>query len=409
MAFIDHWRDILVSLRRHKLRTFLTAFGVFWGILMVVVLLGIGKGLERGIAQIFKDDAYNSIWIRGAKASIPYAGLNPGRPIILTIHDLEALKTAIPGIENLTPRKQLKTEIPVKFGRKTGAFEIQGIYPGNNVVEKTILVEGRLINPLDVAEARRVAVIGARVVEILFGESAHPVGQRIDIHGTSYLVVGTFTDVGGEGELRRIYLPFTAFQRSFDPSPDIEWLIFTVKDGFYSYPHEDRVLALLAERHRFSPSDRGALDIWNVIEDYKKFQSLFFGIHVFVMVVGMGTLFAGLVGVTNVMFIAVKERTREIGIRKALGATPRTILGMILQEALMLTLISGYLGLVAGIGVIELLRSFGIEAEYFRDPEVDLGMAFGALFVLIIGGVAAGLIPARYAARIHPIEALRHE
>ncbi len=409
MGFVDHWRDIFVTLRRHKLRTFLTAFGVFWGILMVVILLGIGKGLERGISQIFKDDAYNSIWLRGAKASILYAGLNPGRPIILTIHDLEALRAAIPGIENLTPRKQLKTEIPVKFGQKTGAFEIQGIYPGNNVIEKTILLEGRLLNPLDVAEARRVAVIGTRVVEILFGKDELPVGQRIDIHGTSYLVVGTFTDVGGEGELRRIYLPFTAFQRSFDPSPEIEWLIFTIKDGFHSYPHEERVRALLSERHRFSPVDHGALDIWNVIEDYKKFQSLFLGIHVFVTVVGMGTLFAGLVGVTNVMFISVKERTREIGIRKALGATPRTILGMILQEALMLTLISGYLGLVAGIGVIELLRSFGIEAEYFREPEVDLKVAFGALVVLILGGVTAGYIPARHAARIHPIEALRHE
>jgi putative ABC transport system permease protein len=405
----DYWRDILLNLRRHKLRTFLTAFGVFWGILMVVVLLGIGKGLERGISQIFKDDAFNSIWIRGAKASIPYAGLNPGRPITLTIHDLEALRAAVPGIENLTPRKQLKTEIPVKFGRKTGAFEILGVYPGNSVVEKTILLKGRLINPLDVAEARRVAVIGPRIVEILFEEDDNPIGQRIDIQGASYQVVGTFTDVGGEGELRRIYLPFTAFKRSFDPTPDVEWLVFTVKEGYHSYPYESRIRALLAERHRFSPADLGALDFFNALEEFKKFQSLFFGIRMFVMIVGIGTLFAGLVGVTNVMFIAVKERTQEIGIRKALGATPRTILSMILQESLMLTLFSGYLGLVAGIGFIELLRSWGIEAEYFRHPEVDLEVACGALVALIVGGVAAGYIPARHAARINPIDALRHE
>lgn len=409
MAFLDHWRDILTSLNRHRLRTCLTAFGVFWGILMVVVLLGIGKGLERGIAQIFKDDAYNSIWIRGAKVSVPHGGLSPGRPVVLTIHDLNALANGLPGIENLTPRKQLKTEGRVKFGQRTGAFEIHGIYPGNNVVEKTILVQGRLINPLDVAEGRKVAVIGARVVEILFGADEDPIGQRLDIHGVSYVVVGTFTDVGGEGELRRMYLPFTAFQRSFDPNPAVDWLIFTVKEGFHSYPYEDRIRVLLAERHRFSPSDRGAVDIWNVIEDYQKFQALFWGIHVFVIIVGMGTLFAGLVGVTNVMFIAVRERTREIGIRKALGATPATILSMILQEACMLTLVSGYLGLVAGVAVVDLVRSLGIETEYFRNPEVNLNVAWGGLVVLSLGGLAAGYVPARHAARLHPIEALRHE
>jgi len=409
MAFIDQWRDIFTSLRRHKLRTFLTAFGVFWGIFMVVVLMGVGKGLERGIFQIFKDDAYNSIWIGGDKASVPFEGLTPGRPIILTIHDLEAIRHAVLGIENLTPRKQLKTEIPVTYGRNSGAFEILGIYPGYHVVEQSLLVNGRLINPLDVKEARRVAVLGMRVVELLFGEDPDPIGRWIDIDRTSYLVVGTFTDVGGEGELRRIYLPFTAFQRSFNPSPEVDYLIFTVKEGFHGYDYAQRVRGLLAERHRFAPMDRGALDIYNSLEDYKKFQALFFGVHVFVSVVGIGALFAGLVGVTNVMFISVKERTREIGIRKALGATPGSILAMILQESLALTFLSGYLGVIAGIGVVELLRAFGMETDYFRDPEVDLGIAFGALGALILGGVVAGSIPARHAARISPIEALRYE
>lgn len=226
MQLSDHWRQVVLNLSRHKLRTLLTAFGVFWGVFMVVLLLGIGKGLERGICEIFKDDAYNSVWINSGKASIPYQGLTPGRSIKLTIDDLQSLSKALAGIGHLTPRKQLKGDRPVTFGHTSGAFPIMGIYPGYHVVERTALLAGRLLNERDVAEARRVAIIGTRVVELLFDRAHNPVGERIDIQGASYLIVGTFTDAGEEREVRRIYIPYSASQQSFGQERDIDLIIF---------------------------------------------------------------------------------------------------------------------------------------------------------------------------------------
>jgi putative ABC transport system permease protein len=409
MRLADHWRQIALSLWRHKLRTCLTALGVFWGVFMVVLLLGLGKGLERGVFEIFRSDAFNSVWISGGKASVPYQGLTPGRPIMLTIDDLHALGKTLTGIADLTPRKLLQGDQPVTFGRHSGAFQILAIYPGYHVIERTVLLEGRFINWRDVHEARRVAVIGSRVVELLFGTQGHAVGARIDIQGANYLVVGTFTDVGGEGEIRRIYIPYTAYQRSFGPDRNINLIVFTVAGDIDPTTLELQVRTTLSARHRVAVSDRAALWLFNNLEEYKKFRTLFTGITVFVAVVGVGTLFAGLVGVSNIMLIAVRERTREIGLRKALGATPGAILVMILYEALLITTVSGYVGLSSGIGVIELLRWSGLQADYFRDPEVDLTVAVGAILVLIIGGVIAGLIPARQAARVNPVEALRNE
>ncbi|WP_454062818.1 ABC transporter permease [Candidatus Nitrospira salsa] len=409
MGVLDHWEDIFLSVRRHKLRAFLTAFGVFWGIFMVVLLLGVGKGLERGVTQIFKDDAFNSVWIEGGKTSVPFDGLTPGRQITLTFQDLDLLRTALTGIENVTPRIRLNTTEPIVFERQSGVFPVLAIAPGYHVVEQTQLLSGRLLNELDVSESRRVAIIGARVAGLLFGDRHDPIGKHITIHGMNYLVVGTFTDVGGENELRRIYIPYTAYVRSVDPNPTLETIIFTIKDGFHAVDFDRSIRTIFASHFRFAPTDFAAVYVYNSMETYRKFQSLFFGIHIFVGIVGLGTLCAGLIGVTNVMFIAVRERTREIGIRKAIGATPPKILSMILSESLVLTLSAGYLGLLAGVVGIEIIRSLGVELEYFRDPEVDLGVALWALTVLVLGGVGAGYIPAQQAARINIVEALRHE
>jgi putative ABC transport system permease protein len=409
MRVADHWRQVALSLSRHRLRTSLTAFGVFWGIFMVVLLLGIGKGLERGVFELFRDDAFNSIWIGGGKTSMPFQGLPPGRTIRQTIDDLRAIEEAFPGIADLTPRRQLEGDRVVAFGDRSGVFPIMSIYPGYHVVERTVLIDGRLINWRDVDEARRVAVIGSRVVELLFGQAHDPIGARIQIQGVSFLVAGTFTDVGDEEELRRIYIPYTAYQRSFGHDRRTDFIVFTTTDAANSVELTERLRGVLAARHRVDPADRAAFGIFNTLEEYRKFQSLFFGIALFIAVVGAGALFAGLVGVGNIMLIAVRERTREIGLRKAVGATPGAILIMILSEALMITTVAGYFGLVAGVGVVELLRRTGLRVEYFRDPEVDLVVAFGSLCILIVGGVVAGLIPARQAARVNPVEALRNE
>ncbi|HEY7040759.1 MAG TPA: ABC transporter permease [Methylomirabilota bacterium] len=406
MRFADHWRQVGMSLSRHRLRTGLTALGVFWGVFMLVLLMGVGKGLERGVFEIFRDDAFNSIWVHGGHTSIPYQGLVAGRAIRLSIDDVEAVGAALPAIADLTPRQ--RSDRPVAYGRMSQAFEIMGIHPGYHVIERTILLEGRLINWRDVQEGRRVAVIGSRVVELLFADRP-PLGERIEIAGVGYLVVGTFTDTGGERELRRIYIPYPAYQRSLGPDRRLDAITFTIPEDTDPAALESRVRAVLSTRHRFDASDRGAISVWNNLEEYKKFRTVFTGVSIFVTLVGIGTLFAGLVGVGNIMLIAVRERTHEIGLRKAVGATSRTILVMILHEALLITTVAGYTGLVAGVGAIELLRRSGLRAEYFRDPEVDLVGAGTALAVLIAGGVIAGLIPARQAARVDPAEALRHE
>ncbi|HEY7206405.1 MAG TPA: ABC transporter permease [Methylomirabilota bacterium] len=406
MRLGDHWRQVGISLSRHRLRTGLTALGVFWGVFMLVLLQGVGKGLERGVFEIFRDDAFNSVWVHGGHTTVPYQGLVSGRAIRLSIEDVAAVGQALADIGDLSPRQ--RSDRPVAFGRLSQSFEILGIHPGYHVVERTIVLRGRLVSWRDVQENRRIAVIGSRVVELLFRDR-DPVGERIEIGGAGYLVVGTFTDTGGENELRRIYIPYPAYQRSFGADRRLDSITFTIPESTDPLALEARVRAVLSTRHRFEASDRAAITVWNNLEEYKKFRALFTGISVFVTLVGVATLFAGLVGVGNIMLIAVRERTREIGLRKAVGATSRTILVMILSEALVITTVSGYVGLVLGVGAIDLLRRSGLRAEYFRDPEVDLAGAGLALGVLIAGGVIAGLIPARQAARVDPAEALRHE
>lgn len=405
---LEGFAEILSVLSRNRLRTFLTALSVGWGMFMLALLLGAGRGLENGVAWEFRDDAVASIFVRPGQTSVPFAGRGPGRDVKLTNEDYEALARRIPELDQRTGRFYLWGEFQVSYGRHHSAFDVRGAHPGHRHVEKTVLVRGRFLNDSDIALQRKVAVIGTAVRKTLF-EEENPLGKHIEIRGLYYLVVGEFEDVGGEAELRKIYVPITTAQVVYNQPARIHHLAFTLKsdDLQASQRATEATRALLNARHSVAPNDRRALRIQNNLEEFRRYTGVFRWIRIFVWIVALGTLLAGIVGVGNVMLIAVAERTREIGIRKAVGATPVSIVGMIVTESVLITALSGYSGLVLGVGVVELVASRVKEAPFFRDPAVDLRIALGAALLLVLAGALAGLFPAVRAARVDPIVALR--
>jgi putative ABC transport system permease protein len=397
-------------LSRNALRTFLTGLSVAWGVFMLVVLLGAGNGLENGANWEFRDDAQNSIWIGGGKTSVPYQGRSPGRPILFKNQDYEELPLKVPGIEHLTGRYWLWGEFSVTYGAKRSSFNILGVHPDQRYLEKTLITRGRYLDDNDQSEKRKVCVIGSKVREILFG-SKDPIGEYVNIRGLAYKVVGEFEDVGGENELRKIYVPISTAQLVYNQPEIIHQLIFTVGDASVeqSQAMADKARVVLARNHGFSPDDRRALRMGNNLEQFTRITGVFRWIRIFVWVVGVGTLLAGIVGIGNIMLISVAERTKEIGIRKALGATPASIIRMVLGEALVLTGVSGYAGLVAGVGLVELVAKRFPDAPFFREPSVSLDIAVSATLLIMGAGALAGFFPAYRAARVNPIVALRSE
>jgi putative ABC transport system permease protein len=405
---IDKLQEIYTTVRMNKLRTCLTAFSVAWGIFMLIILLGSGTGLEKGVKNLFKD-ATNSIWVRQGQTSIPYKGFQPGRRIKFTDTDYEDVKTTIKGIEHITARYYRWGNNKITYKNEYGAFNIISCHPAHQYLENTIIVKGRHLNQIDIDQFRKVAVIGTEVEEILFKDES-PLGKYININGIPFQVVGVFSDKE-ERVLDLLYLPISTAQMIFNDSNRIHMFAFTTGDASVkeSLVMEDQVRRKLAARHNFSVEDEKAVNIWNNVKFYQKFINLFAGIRIFVWVIGIGTIVAGIVGVSNIMLIAVKERTKEIGIRKALGATPLSIVVLILTEAIIITSISGYFGLVTGVTVIELVSQYLPQTEFFQNPEVNFQAAIGAVVLLVIAGSLAGLIPARRAASIKPVEALLEE
>jgi putative ABC transport system permease protein len=410
MFDLDHWQEIFASIRENKLRTFLTGFAVAWGILMLVVLLGSGNGLANGIDYQFRDDAMNSIWVRSGTTSMPYKGLKAGRELRFTNADYDKTKSQIDGVEHITARFYPRGELAVSHGKETSSFDIRSVHPDHKYLEKTLVDEGRFLNELDVAGYRKVAAIGVEVRKSLFGKR-RAIGEYIKINGIPFKVVGIFRDAGGIGEESKIYLPISTAQRIFNGADRIRMFMLTT--GALPLADTERmteeITNALAQRHRFDPEDKRAVFVNNVNEVVQRFVNLMAGIRLFVWIIGIGTILAGVVGVSNIMMIAVKERTKEIGVRKALGATPGSILGLVLQESVLITGISGYLGLVAGVALVETGARSLPDSEFFVNPGVDLKVAASATLVLIAAGVLAGLVPALRAARVQPVEALKDE
>ncbi|HEX6277310.1 MAG TPA: ABC transporter permease, partial [Polyangiaceae bacterium] len=405
MEFLD---ELWSTLRRNKLRTLLTGLSVAWGTFMLVLLLGAGRGLENGVAWEFRDDAVNSIWVFTGRTSVPFAGRGPGRQLRFKNDDLVALKRNVAGIEYLTGRYWLWGEFSVRYRDRHAAFDILGSHPDQKFLEKTLITSGRFLNDVDIAERRKVAVIGDLVRTALFREE-NPLGKYVEIRGVAYRVVGVFQDVGGEAELRKIYVPITTAQLVYNQPNVVHAMAFTVgdADARASQAMERDARRLLSERLEVAPSDLLALRTQNNLQKFAKLTAVFGWINGFVWFVGVGTMLAGMISVSNIMLISVAERTREIGIRKAIGATPGSLVRMVLFESILITAVSGYAGLLAGVGLVELIAPRTANTPFLRNPEVDIRMALIATALIVAAGALAGFVPARRAARVNPIVALR--
>jgi putative ABC transport system permease protein len=409
--WLDRWQEIFESLARHPLRTGLTALSVAWGVFMLVVLLGAGSGLENHVRWEFRDDAINSVWIYGGKTARPFDGLAVGRPIRFNNADYERIRDDADGVEYVTGRfRTWGGDAVVAYRDKHAPFNVRAVHPDHRRLENTRVSSGRFLDAFDVTEQRKVTVLGEEVARFLFGD-ADPIGARIAIGGLSWLVVGVFEDDGGPGETEMLYVPITTAQAAWHGGDTIHQIMFTVGDADVTQSGviTDQISGMLAARHRFDPDDRTALRVRNNLEDFAEVQTIFAWLNGFLWLVGVGTITAGIVGVGNIMLVSVHERTREIGLRKALGATPNAIVAMILEEAVLLTAASGYLGLLSGVALLEIVTRFMPENDYVRDPEVHFGAALFAMGLLVAFGALAGFVPARRAAAVRPIEALRDE
>jgi putative ABC transport system permease protein len=405
---IDRLSEVFDALARNRVRTALTALSVAWGVFMLVVLLGFGQGLENNVRHMFRDDAINSIWLYRGKTSRPWAGHRPGRRITFDLTDFEHI-SHLPGVEHATGRFYLWGPT-IRYGDRSDSFSVRSVHPGHKFLENTLVADGRFIDEHDIRDKRKVTVIGRLVADHLF-RGADPVGRTIEIGRIPFLVVGVFDDAGGEGEMRQVYIPITTGQAAYGGGRRVHQIMFTVGESSLAATEQliGEVKAVLAKRHNYDPADPTAVRVRNNLESFQEVQQIFQWIGAFTWVVGIGTLTAGIVGVSNIMLVAVRERTVEIGIRKALGATPASIILSILLEAVLLTSTAGYAGLVAGVGVLEFARTVVPDNDYVKDPQVELSTALAAVGMLVFFGALAGFFPAQRAALVNPIAALRDE
>ncbi|MBA3462426.1 MAG: ABC transporter permease [Deltaproteobacteria bacterium] len=410
---IDRWTEVLVTIGRSKLRTALTMISVSWGIFVLVALLGLGNGLDNGMKKNFARDATNGVWISANKTSQAYGGYDVGRKLMFENADYERARK-VDGIEYIAGQHFIRgqrwgSSLVTKRGAKANSFSLDAVHPEAIRLQSHSIAAGRFITTGDIQQTRKAAVIGQTVSHFLF-EGANPIGEWIEIGSVPFQVVGVFSDPGGAEEERRIYIPISTAQLAFNGGEKVGMLQFTVGDAS---PEEteriiEQVKGQLADRYNFDPNDRQAVRVQNNIEQFERFRKLFWMISAFIVVIGLGTLAAGVVGVSNIMMIAVKERTKEIGVRKALGATPNSIIFMIIQEAVFLTGVAGLFGLAAGVACTELIGYLEL-TDFIHNPAIDIKVGIGATLFLVVAGALAGYFPARAAAKVNPIHALRDQ
>lgn len=415
----DLFEEIFLTIRANKQRTFLTGFSIAWGIFMLIILLGAGNGLQNGMMQGFNYMSKNSMSIHPGVTSMPYKGLQKGRRLQLKQNDADFLKTHLKNIAEFSAVYQ-KWSISLIRGKDVVSTSMSGVEPGYEVMRNLIISSGRFVNNTDNRESRKVIVIHSKTAGVLF-PNENSIGQYVQINQVPFQIVGIYEEEGGGGNRQpEVYIPLNTAYTIFNPDKNVSNISFTVtgvNNSKESEIYTKEVRQLLAQRLQFDPEDTNALWIHDNLSSYMQAQTIFNGIALFVWIIGIGTLIAGIVGVSNIMLITVKERTHEFGIRKALGATPRSILRLVVVESLTITTMFGYIGLLLGIGLTEgvasILAKTGQAAtdkpEIFVNPTVDLGVVLAATAILILAGAIAGYIPAKRAVNVKPIEALQHK
>ncbi|NNE01865.1 MAG: FtsX-like permease family protein [Eudoraea sp.] len=414
MFDLERWQEIFDTIRKNKLRTFLTGLSVASGIFILVILLGFGQGMQNGVAYEFEEDASTSVWVWPGVTSKEYKGLNPGRSIQLRNDNYDNSAALFKeSIEYKSPRIFVRSGI-INYGKESLAYGIQGISGDFQFIENAKMLEGRFVNLNDEATTSKVAVIGNKIRKDVFQNVETPIGELITISGIPFKIIGVYSE-NEDREEERIYIPITTAQKIFNGGDRLNNMSFTLPpvENFneavaQSIAFKEDLREYLQKTHTVAPDDTSAIRVWSALEEAKRYFSLIGNIKFFFWFVGICTIIAGIVGVSNIMLIVVKERTREIGIRKALGAKPLSIIGMILHEAIFVTTISGFAGLIFSMGLLEIVGPY-IEVDYVLNPSVNFNVALSTVFVLILAGTVAGFFPAWRAVRVHTIEALKDE
>ncbi|SHG12591.1 putative ABC transport system permease protein [Salegentibacter echinorum] len=417
----DKWSEIIEALSSNWFRTILTAFGVMWGIFILVILLAAGKGLENGVKQGFGGIATNTMFMWTQTPSKAYKGLPKGRRYSFKTGDVAAIKENVPGLRIISPRNQLGGfggNNNVVRGLETGAYNVYGDYPEIIQQEPMDITAGRFLNYLDIEQKRKVAIIGEGVQRELYEKNEAVLGSYLKINGVNFMVIGTYKKKSGGGgnaeeAQKEIYVPFTAFSQAFNMGDDVGWMAITAKDGNSITNLKGSVIDVIKTRHSIHPDDDRAVGNFDLYEEFSKINGLFVALKAVAYFVGILVLLSGIIGISNIMLIVVKERTNEIGVRRALGATPWSIRGQILMESIFLTIVSGMTGIIFATGVIiainYALSGMDTSEMMFANPSVDLRVVITALLILIGSGLLAGLIPAQNAIKIKPVDALRTE
>lgn len=416
MFELDNWQEIFATIKKNKMRTFLTGFSVAWGIFMLMILLGSGNGLSNGVANNFMNDAVNAMWIWAGETTVPYQGMKSGRQIQFHNEDQDIVRK-VSGVGAMSGR-YFMGNTRYSYENESGEYTTITCEPDLFQVENLNLVEGRFINHIDVMQNRKVVVIGSDIKTALFKDST-AVGKYVNINMVPFKVIGVSTEPGSTRN-RNAYMPLSTAQMIFNGSNRLHNLSLTINAQTLeeSQAIEEQIRNVLGRQHKFDPKDDGAIGLYNKLENYIQTMRIFNAIKIFIWVIGIFTLLAGIIGVSNIMVIVVKERTKEIGIRKAIGASPSSVVNLIMLESILITTVAGYIGLVLGTGLMELINYFMVQSAsaspeqgetIFMNPTVDINIAIYATLLLIVAGALAGYIPAKRAASIKPIVALRDE